>query len=248
MAKKRRLRRVRKRQLAFFRVLFLVVVGAISSFYFLQSSFWSVDTVLVDGNRYIEEEEILQLASIPHELNIFKMDLKRGEERILIHPLVKKVSLSRKLPRTILIDIEERSPVIILPADGSFYEVDEQGVIIRKIAAVSNAKLPLVTGLQMENVELGFQIPPDFLEEALVIIEELPKEILRLVTEINLSQQNTVYLHTLDDILINFGDAQRTKEKAGILKGILETAELQTEKLEYIDLSFVGPPVVKYRK
>lgn len=248
MARKRRLRRVRKRQLAFFRVLFLVVLGAISSFYFLQSSFWSLQAVLVEGNEYIEQEEILQLANIPQELNIFKVDLHRGEERILFHPLVKKASLTRKLPRTIMINIEERSPAFILPIDGGFYEVDEDGVIIRKIVTVSNAKLPLVTGLQLENIELGFQIPNERLKETLILTEELPKDIINVISEINLSQQNTICLHTKDDILINFGDAERIKEKAGILMGVFETAELQREKLEYIDLSFAGPPVVKYRE
>ena len=248
MARNKRLQRVRKRQLAFFRVLFLVILGAVAFFYFLQSSFWDLDTFLVRGNEYVEREEILQLANIPYDLNIFKIDLAEGEKRIIDHPLVRKVSLSRKLPRTISIDIEERSPVIILPLDGCFYEADEDGVVIRKIATVSKTSLPLVTGLQLENVELGLQIVSDEIKETCLIAKDLPVEILSMVAEIDVSQQGTIILHTLDDILINFGGADRIKEKAVILKGIFESAELQREKLDYIDLSFVGPPVIKYRK
>jgi len=248
VARNKRLKRVRKRQLAFFRVLFFVVVGAISFFYFLQSSFWELDTFLVKGNESVEREEILQLANIPYDLNIFKIDLQESEGRILVHPLIKKASLSRKLPRTVLIDVEERKPIIILPIEGCFYEADKEGVVIRDIATVSHSGLPLVTGLQLENVELGFQILNEDIRETCIVVEELPTEVLDMVAEIDLSQQGTIIFHTLDDILINFGGADRIKEKAVILKGIFESAELQREKLEYVDLSFVGPPVIKYKK
>ncbi|NLL17770.1 MAG: FtsQ-type POTRA domain-containing protein [Clostridia bacterium] len=247
MVAKRRLRRVkRKPRRPVFRILFLIILGSLSLFYFIQSPFWEVETVMTEGNEFVSEEELIRLADIPPALNIFKVDLNRSKENILLHPLVKNVELTRKLPRQILITIEERTPVALLPSTEGFCQVDEQGYILRHVPAVSDVDLPLITGLALEKSHPGYQITSPQLEEAIKLVTLFTPALKEQVAEIDLSHDDTIYLHTVEGIQVNFGNAERVEEKAALMGEILAAATVNKSKLEYIDVSFGGSPVVKY--
>lgn len=246
MAKKR-LRRVRRRpRRPVFRILFLIILGSISLFYFIQSPFWEVETVMTAGNQFVTDEELIQLAGIPPALNIFKVDVKSCEENISLHPLVKNVKLTRKLPRRILITIEERTPYALLPCADGFSQIDEQGYILRHVPTVSDGDLPLITGLALENCNPGQQIISSQLEEAIKLVAHFTPALKEQVAEIDLSHEGTIYLHTVEGIQVNFGTGERVEEKTALMEEILAAAAVNKSKLEYIDVSFGGSPVIKY--
>lgn len=245
MAKKR-LRRIRRRRRPVFRVLFLIILGSLSLFYFIQSPFWEVEAVMTQGNVFVSEAELIQLAGIPPAINIFKVDLNRSEENILLHPLVKNAKLTRKLPRRILITIEERTPVALLPSAEGFCQIDEEGHILRQVPTVSDVNLPLVTGLALENSNPGHQIISSQLEEAIRLIAHFTPELKEQVAEIDISHEGTIYLHTVEGVQVNFGNAERVEEKAALMMEILAAATVDQSQLEYVDVSFGGSPVVKF--
>lgn len=246
VAGKRRVRLVRKRRLAFFRALFVIIICCLSLFYFIQSPFWAVEAVTVEGNRFVSSEELLNLANIPLGINIFKVDLSQGEQNLLLHPLVKNAELVRKLPREIRVNIEERTPKAVIPSTDGFWQIDEQQFVLRSVPTVSDSSLPLITGLDVGELSPGQQISSELLGEALHLIEKFPPELSEQVVEVDLSYQNTIFLHAIDGVKINFGDSDRVEEKAALMEEILETALINSSELEYVDLSFSGSPVIKY--
>lgn len=245
MAGRRRIRRVRKGQLALFRIMILIILGSLCLFYFIQSPFWSLTTVEVEGNYFVSSEEITQVSGILLDTNIFKLDLEQAKNHILLHPIIKQVQFSRKLPGTLIIKIKERTPKAILPGSGQFFEIDEQGVILRAISTVSDVELPLITGLDMEGLGPGEKIPNPHLGEALSLIKLLPSDLLSRVSEMDLSSPGTVFLHVLDGFQVNFGSGDRIEEKIQLLSEIFTSSEIKIGELEYVDLSFAGPPVIK---
>lgn len=246
MAGKRRVRLVRKRRLAVFRALFVIIIGSLSLFYFIQSPFWAVEAVTVEGNKFISSEELLNLANIPTGINILKVELSQGEQNLLLHPLVKNAELVRKLPREIRVIVEERTPKAVIPSTDGFWQIDEQQVVLRSVPTVSDSSLPLITGLDVGELNPGRQISSDILGEALNLIEKFPPELRGQISEIDLSQQDTIFLHTIDGVKVNFGDSDRVEEKAALMEEILATALINRTELEYVDFSFSGSPVIKY--
>lgn len=246
MAGKRRVRLVRKRRLAIFRALFAIMIGSLSLFYFIQSPFWAVEAVTVEGNKFISSEELLNLASIPLGINIFKVDLSQGEQHLLLHPLVKNAELERVLPREIRVIVEERTPKAVIPSTDGFWQIDEQQFVLRSVPTVSDSSLPLITGLDVGELSPGRQISSELLEEALKLIEKFPPKLSEQVVEVDLSHHGTIFLHTVDGVKVNFGDSDRVEEKAALMEEILATSLIDRTELEYVDLSFLGSPVIKY--
>jgi len=246
VAGRRRIRLVHKRRLVIFRVLLLVMILSLSLFYFIQSPFWAVGTVAVEGNRFIPAAELLELAGIPLGINIFKVDSRAVEQHLSLHPLVQEVKLVRKLPREIQILVRERTPKALIPFEDGFWQIDGEQYVLRRVATVSDSSLPLITGLAADDLSPGRRIESELLGEALRLVDELPPAVREQVAEIDLSQENTIFLHTVDGVKVNFGDSQRVEEKAALMEEILQTALINKTALEYVDLSFAGSPVIKY--
>ncbi|HHW06603.1 MAG TPA: FtsQ-type POTRA domain-containing protein [Clostridia bacterium] len=246
MARKRRIRLVRKRRLVVFRALLAIIVVSLSLFYFIQSPFWAVEAVTVRGNSFIPAGELRELAGIPLGINIFKVDFYQAEQHLLLHPLVKEVQLMRKLPREIQIVVSERTPKAVIPFNDGFYQIDGEQHVLRSVPTVSDSSLPLITGLEVGDLSPGQRLSSELLGEALALVDKLPPALRELVAEIDLSQQDTIFLHTVDGVKVNFGDSNRIDEKAALMEEILQTTLINRADLEYVDLSFAGAPVIKY--
>jgi cell division septal protein FtsQ len=91
---RRRVKPVRRTRVLLFRSLFFFMIISLALYCFLQSSFWSIQTIIVEGNDFLSETEVLQLASIPLGLNIFKADVNQGREKYYFPSLGKKCERS----------------------------------------------------------------------------------------------------------------------------------------------------------
>jgi len=59
-------------------VLFALIIG----FLFLNSSLFNVSSIVIQGNKYMSNEDIYAVASIPENSNIFRLSLSEVKERL----------------------------------------------------------------------------------------------------------------------------------------------------------------------
>ncbi len=65
-----------------------------------------------------------------------------------LHPLIKTVHLTRRIPHTVILEIEERLPFAILVGEGEYLVVDvEGGVCLKQVEDLQEFNLPLISGL-----------------------------------------------------------------------------------------------------
>jgi|LSQX01.3.fsa_nt_gb cell division protein FtsQ len=243
----RRTKSVRRTRVLLFRSVFLLIIICLSLFYFLQSSFWSIQTIIVEGNHFLEETEVLELASMPLGLNIFKADVNQGEKNIILHPLVKNTKITREFPRTIRITVQERVPLVLVPYQDGFWQVDENRVILRYTSTITGISLPLVTGIELGEASPGEAISSPELARVLQLARELPLELKGSIGEINVLDSGMICLFTTQGIEVYLGDGERLEEKVQLLTQVMAQENLELERIKYIDLSFHGPAVIKYR-
>ena len=77
------------------------------------------------GHNFISEKEILAKSNIKSEKSIFDYDLNLIKANIEQLDFVKFCKVSRILPKTLLIQIIEKNPIILADIDGSQYFFDE---------------------------------------------------------------------------------------------------------------------------
>jgi cell division septal protein FtsQ len=73
-------------------------------------SWFRVERVEISGTRLLAPHQVLEAARIPAGENVWD-DLGRLESAIRAHPAIATVSVSRDLPRTLRIRVEEKRPI-----------------------------------------------------------------------------------------------------------------------------------------
>lgn len=109
-------------------------------------------TVRSRGLHRATEHELLRLAGVSPGMNLWSLDPVAVAQAMGAHPWVRAVEVSRSLPDTLELRVEERVAVA-LAALGDLYVVDATGAPFKRVSPAEALDLPLVTGLDREVAE-----------------------------------------------------------------------------------------------
>ncbi len=133
-------------------IVVLLVIGVYSFIqgarYLLQETdLFVVRKIEITGNRFLNREDILSRLNLKLNQPFNKINLDGLAQKILENKYVRAVSVTRNLPGTLIIDIQERQPILYL-IDKNIYMVDDSGIILKKLPAMPMNNIPVVTGLK----------------------------------------------------------------------------------------------------
>lgn len=105
-----------------------------------------VRSITVAGRAHTGAKELLDALNIAKDDSILHVDLESAHKRLAGLPWVEQVSVIRKLPDAIHIEIIERVPIAIWQRDGEMVLVDRTGVEIPEKNIAAFHDLPLIVG------------------------------------------------------------------------------------------------------
>ncbi len=194
-----------------------------------------------EADRLIEEE----LEHVPMHRTIFFVQPETIESRLLSSlPQLRTVRVERKLPATLRVLLQEKTPALLLLSNGSYYFVDEMGAPYEKaeLATLPGIVLPTVKNADKEaNVTLGTPaLTPEFVNFLHYINEHLKETINANVAEIRIPSLAAREVHVILDTnwVIKFDVTRDPANQLAILGRIVKEMLPPEEqgKLEYIDL------------
>lgn len=121
--------------------------------YLMTSPRFSLEQVVMTGQKTRTKDALLERAHVTMGQNVFSIDLDAVRNRMLGDPYVKRATLSRRLPDTILVDIEERTPAAIVALGSDAMLVTREGEAFKKVEVGDPSDLPVITGLRPELAE-----------------------------------------------------------------------------------------------
>ena len=226
------------------KIIFLMafIIGA--TIFVMTTPIFNVTEINVEGNSRISNERIESLSKISLNVNTYQYSKKNIIENIKEEPYIESVQVKRKLPSTIIINVEERNRDFFISNYGSYIYLDKQGYILE----ISNEveKLPEIKGFSTstENLVPGNRISDDDLEKiniAQKIIENIKNnEIESEITCIDVSNTNDFcVIMQGEGKKIHLGNASNINDKILMLKEILtkekgKTGEIFIENLEKV--------------
>ena len=141
-------------------VVILAVLLGFSAVIFLamDSSLFKMKQINVEplSEGYpVSVERVLDLADVPMgRLNLFAMNLKPIETRLMKNPWVKGVVLSKQLPNTLVLKVIERKPISLLnELNGSVLYIEEDGATFEDRSMVYGKELPMISGFAANDPE-----------------------------------------------------------------------------------------------
>jgi len=229
-------------------VIYLLLL-AVGLYFFIHSPFFNIKNINVIGNNLLKENQILSLSQVCTGQNLMRINKEDIIEKISVHPLIKEVNIKRKLPFTLEIIIKERKPVGLLVCQDGFIQISGEGYFLALVREIGDYELPVISGINIEQLPGPGQIiqNPGLLT-ALNIIKESEPSLLKNIAEINIADSKYILAYTMKGIEIRLGSSENMEKKLYNLNQILvDLINKGTMKnsIEYIDLRFSGPPVIK---
>lgn len=207
-------------------ILLMLLAGSIT--YLLLSPLFNIINVDVTGNSKISIEQIKSLSQIQIGENIFKIKKKEVINNIKENPYIDSVIVSRKLPNTIDIKVEERTATLQLQYANSYVYLNNQGYMLE----ISDKKLenaPILKGIstKQENIKEGNRLESEDLEKLEIVLSVLESaksnDVYQNIKQIDIKEKNDFILYLDEDKkIVYFGDEKDLSTKMLWIKTMLE--------------------------
>ncbi|MDR3590090.1 MAG: FtsQ-type POTRA domain-containing protein [Negativicutes bacterium] len=225
----------------------LILAALIAGFLFLRSTYFTVGTVIIEGNKYLSAEDVYRAAGIPERINIFRLDTSDIKSRLLRDLRVAEVAVNRRFPDSIVISLKERQPLAYVATAYGFVQVDKQGMILAAMKNIKQISVPIVTGVRLGNVYVGDKAEEPALKNALAYLAALDEESLNQLSEVNVKASGDLTVYTAQFMTIRLGNGERLAEKARMTHDILIELGDKKAMVDYIDLTYTSP-YIKFRQ
>lgn len=198
-----------------------------------------VKDVEVEGNEFLQDEEILQLVEIDSSKHLFAFDLRNIEEQVSQHQLIEKTTIARALPSTLVIRVQEKEPLAIL-YDGKLYPIDKEGTSLEAFQSEIIMDFPVITKRPEEAA--AFRQILSFLQE----IKENRFSLYSQISEVSFSSSKGIYFYLSKaaiPVIVGHGDFRKRSDK--FLRILKTLKNEQFASIKYFDLRFKDQVVMK---
>lgn len=103
---------------------------------------FDVSTVRVEGTRLVDDREVFDVAAIPDTASVWD-DPAAWEAAVAAHPVIRRARVRRRLPSTLIIEVEERE-VVAFVATPVLEPVDAEGRLLPVDPSRVRLDLPVV--------------------------------------------------------------------------------------------------------
>ena len=115
----------------FFYIFLILLINIAVSKYFLNIEAFNIDAIEVSGNQYISNEDLLKLVSDNIDNNILDIKLKKLNLNLENNDFIKSVKSYTNFPSTLIVEIEEITPLALFEKNQNFYFMDQTKQIIK---------------------------------------------------------------------------------------------------------------------
>jgi cell division protein FtsQ len=220
----------------------LVAVGVVAVFFvggralsrwLRTSDSFSVRRIDVKGAERLTHEKVLSAAGIEPGMSIFSLDEQEAREGLERHPWIREVTVEKRMPDSVSIEIVEREHVVLLWS-GALYRVDSDGTIFERHPVGEAMDRVIITGVDEAWMEGDREYARSELRKVIQVLSEYKRMGLGTLAPVR-----TVHREHGGGIILYIGEEARevrlgvghTLKKLQRLRAVLR--ELRHEKLEW---------------
>ncbi len=155
--------------------------------FFTASPHFAVARIAVSGVRRLSADAVRARSGLVPGVNVFRADLAGAQRALAQDPWIRRASVTRELPRTLRIAVDERRPVARI-ALGALYLADEDGTLFARAQPADAPGRPLITGLSRDRFAAdpeGFRADLDL---ALTLAAEVARRRLAGLSEVHVDR------------------------------------------------------------
>ncbi|MBV1856886.1 MAG: FtsQ-type POTRA domain-containing protein [Nannocystaceae bacterium] len=153
--------------------------------------------LLFEPTPHVSDADLRALMGITPGTNILSLEVSGLAAAVSEHPWVRRASVTRELPDTLIVEVEEHSPRAVLLA-GDFFLVGEDGIPFKPLEPGERGTLPIVTGVEPSLVFTEPERAQKVVSQALAILEAYSTKQRPRLSEVNIDETGAATLYTAD--------------------------------------------------
>lgn len=223
------------------RPILIVMCALILLIIFISSSYFRLESIEIEGNKGLTQEEIIAMSGIEEDANVLAVSLDRTRDRLLCDLRIENVEVTRILPNKIRLIVRERNPIFYATGSLGFLEIDRKGMVLAVHKSMNRMDVPVLTGRQLSDLYVGDVCDDAELKQVSDYLADLPEDVLKQISEINIQDPNQVYAYTTDSIYVDLGPIERLAAKASLTSEMLHEITDRSLAVESIHLDYTVP-------
>ncbi len=215
----------------------VIVTGGMLSYRALAKVF-TIQRIVVIGNRHLTGGEVIALMKIKRGYSLFKVSSNELSRRLLNSPWIKDVTIRKEPPHTLIVKMKEARPLALLKKKGELYILSREGKVLERIGKTA----PFLPVIELKKED-----------------KRLLKEALRLASVINrgnyfsdkkveiIAKKPEDIVLVVDGLLIKVGKGEYDKKLRRFVQ-IQGQINRRGIPVEYIDLRFSRRVIIRASK
>ncbi len=223
------------------------VLAVLAMLAFKYMPLFNLDEIKIVGNSYVTSEEVCRMAGIYRGQHILSVSPEEAQKLLLKDLRIEKAEVKRILPNGLMIQVTERQPVLNIPCEYGYIDIDREGLVLAAYRMPSQLNVPQLIGMKVHDLYIGDSVKEQPIKEIASFLGFLGPQAIGSLFQVNISDFEHIVCLTPDRTEIRLGKLDRPEEKAKICRDFLAELKLAKYPMEYIDLSF-ETPFVKLRQ
>ena len=211
-------------------------------FIFVLGVFFQVKKIDINGNSFYTDTEISEASGVSEGDNLFFINRFTAASRIFAKlPYVEGVSIDRKLPSSLVINVIESEAIACVETDNGIWAIDRTCKLLSKISDIDSQALVRIKGVSISSPVQGEIISADSLDENTVnYLSDMLRQISALgmrnkINYLDISNRNCPEFDYLERFTVKMGAYDEVGYKFQLL--IASVAALKEGDCGTLDLS-----------
>lgn len=248
-------RRKKRRKFSWYLIWVLIFTffSVVSLLLFSTLPVWQIETIRVEGNRFVSKSEIVKIGEKFLGENIFLVNKDDIDKQVKNIPLVKSIKIKKSFPNVLIVVVEERKEAAVAVVNRESVLFDDEGIILNPYHPAfvqqnlpSIADLAVIVGLKSSDI---FENKLKDQQQILLstILRDLKKHLASESIKIDIADTDNISLIVDDIIQVKIGDSKNIDKKLNAFKSLREFEENRLHSIEYIDVVIPTSPVIKFK-
>ncbi|MCL4535158.1 MAG: cell division protein FtsQ/DivIB [Bacteroidetes bacterium] len=208
----------------------------------VQSSAFTVNKVIVQGNRLVDAEAVAGVANV-YGLNVFRINSEDIRRRVASLPQVESVQVLPRLPDVVVVKVHERQAAYSWRSGDRSYLLSADGVVLGEGEDAEGTTV--ILDKDEGTLHTGDRLGREVLGAAKRLTKWLPEKTGLSVENFEYSPTEGLSLVSENGYRIIFGSGENLGAKVAALQSILDQLAAEGRSVHSIDLRVDGRPYVR---
>lgn len=163
--------------------------------YVTTSARFEARSLVFEPTPHVPVDRLQELLAIEPGTNILSVDTAALQAKIADEPWVKRASVERSLPDTLIVGVEEHEAAAVL-LSGYMYLVDGDGVPFKRLGDGERGELPVITGVDRDQLVRGDAQATAAIRRGLEVLAAYQAEPRPRLSEVHVDDGGAVALYT----------------------------------------------------